>query len=258
MYLGRAMIHPQGFSNHPAFQFTKGSVTTRPCSTLGRLFYDGNSQGGIMGGALTALAPDFNRAVLGVPGMNYSTLLRRSVDFDAYAQFLYANYPNELERPLILSLIQNLWDRGEANGYAHHMTRPPYPNTNPHTVLMHVAFGDHQVAQVTAEVEARTISGGGVRIPALDPGRHSDVRPFFKLTQFRQLSVLRAPALVYWDSGSPTPPTGNVPPRTGTDPHSHPRNSPAARLQKSEFLKLGGRIVNVCGADAVLRQRIHG
>ena len=39
-----------------------------------------------MGGSLTALAPDFNRAVLGVPGMNYSTLLRRSVDFDQYAQ----------------------------------------------------------------------------------------------------------------------------------------------------------------------------
>ena len=40
-----------------------------------RLFYDGNSQGGISGGALTAVAPDFDRAVLGVPGMNYSTLL---------------------------------------------------------------------------------------------------------------------------------------------------------------------------------------
>ena len=38
-----------------------------------------------MGGALTAVAPDFNRAVLGVPGMNYSTLLQRSVDFDTYA-----------------------------------------------------------------------------------------------------------------------------------------------------------------------------
>ena len=35
-----------------------------------------------MGGALTAVAPDFDRAVLGVPGMNYSTLLQRSVDFD--------------------------------------------------------------------------------------------------------------------------------------------------------------------------------
>ena len=42
--------------------------------------------------------------------MNYSTLLRRSVDFDTYAHGnfegvesgagLYDNYPNELERPL--------------------------------------------------------------------------------------------------------------------------------------------------------------
>ena len=104
-----------------------------------RLFYDGNSQGGIMGGALTALAPDFERAVLGVPGMNYSTLLRRSVDFDLYAHGeiegvdtpagLYDSYPNELERPLLLSLIQLLWDRGEANGYAHHMTSDPLPGT---------------------------------------------------------------------------------------------------------------------------------
>jgi hypothetical protein len=245
MYLGRAMIHPQGFSSDPAFRFTKGATTTSVLDTR-RLFYDGNSQGGIMGGSLTALAPDFNRAVLGVPGMNYSTLLRRSVDFDQYAQVLYANYPNELERPLILSLIQNLWDRGEANGYAHHMTRDRYPNTPYHTVLMHSAFGDHQVANVTAEVEARTIKAG-VRFPALDPGRHSDVNPFFKIAKFDFYPYSNS-GLVVWDSGQPTPPVGNVPPRAGSDPHSHPRNSAAARLQKSEFLKLGGRIVNVCGA----------
>ncbi len=244
MYLGRAMIHQQGFSSHPAFQFTKPSGTTSVLDTR-RLFYDGNSQGGIMGGALTALAPDFNRAVLGVPGMNYSTLLRRSVDFDMYAQVLYANYTSELERPLLLSLIQNLWDRGEANGYAHHMTRAPYANTVPHTVVLHVAFGDHQVANVAAEVEARTI-GAGVRMPALDPGRHSDVNPFYRIAKFSTYPYTGS-ALVYWDSGSPTPPTGNVPPRTGTDPHSHPRNSAAARLQKSEFLKIAGRVVNVCG-----------
>ena len=46
-----------------------------------RLYYDGNSQGGIVGGALTAVAPDFTRATLGVLGMNYSTLLTRSTDF---------------------------------------------------------------------------------------------------------------------------------------------------------------------------------
>ena len=50
--------------------------------------------------------------------MNYSLLLRRSIDFDAYGAILNVSYPSELERPLILSLIQTLWDRGEANGYA--------------------------------------------------------------------------------------------------------------------------------------------
>ena len=55
-----------------------------------RLVYVGGSQGGIMGGALTAFAQDWTRSVLGVPGMNYSLLLRRSVDFDTYAAILGA------------------------------------------------------------------------------------------------------------------------------------------------------------------------
>ena len=51
LFLGRLMIHPSGFSANPAFQDEGRSVIdTR------RLFYDGNSQGGIFGGALTALA----------------------------------------------------------------------------------------------------------------------------------------------------------------------------------------------------------
>jgi hypothetical protein len=219
-----------------------------------RLFYDGNSQGGIMGGALTALAPDFQRAVLGVPGMNYSTLLRRSVDFDMYAngEFegadtplgLYDNYPNELERPLLLSLIQLLWDRGEANGYAHHMTGDPLPDTPPHDVLMHVAFGDHQVADVTAEVEARTI-GAGVRWPALAEGRHTSVDPFFGIPRIETYPHAGS-ALVMWDTGVPASPTTNTPPREGQDPHGAPRNSPAARRQKSEFLRTGGTLIDVC------------
>jgi hypothetical protein len=219
-----------------------------------RLFYDGNSQGGIMGGALTALAPDFERAVLGVPGMNYSTLLRRSVDFDMYAHGsfggvdtplgLYDNYPNELERPLLISLIQLLWDRAEANGYAHHMTSDPLPGTPPHEVLMHVAFGDHQVADVTAEVEARTI-GAGVRWPALAEGRHTSVDPFFGIPRIESYPY-GGSALVVWDTGVPAPPTTNTPPREGQDPHGAPRASPAARRQKSEFLRVGGGVIDVC------------
>jgi hypothetical protein len=251
-YLGRLLIHPDGFSSHPAFRDDGESVIdTR------RLFYDGNSQGGIFGGALTALAPDFERAVLGVPGMNYSTLLRRSVDFDTYSLILVPSYPSLIERPLILSLIQTLWDRADANGYAHHMTGDPLPGTPAHKVLLHVALGDHQVAQVTAEVEARTI-GARLRTPAIDAGRSFDRVPFFGIRPIRRYPF-GGSALVLWDSGplrpdgmggllgTPPAPITNTPPRLGLDPHEHPRREASARLQKSEFLRIGGRVIDVCG-----------
>jgi hypothetical protein len=250
-FLGRLMIHPQGFVSDPAFRFGG-----QPAIDTTRLFFDGNSQGGIAGGALTAIAPDFNRAVLGVPGMNYSTLLNRSVDFDTYSLILDPAYPNQLERQLSLSLIQLLWDRAEANGYAHHMTTHPYPNTPAHTVLLHVAFGDHQVSYTTAQVEARTI-GARVREPALDIGRSWEERPFFGIAPILHFPFRRS-ALVIWDSGplrpdglggvlgTPAPPTTNTPPREGKDPHELPRREAAGRLQKSEFLQVGGQVIDVC------------
>ena len=66
--------------------------------------------------------------------------------------------------------MQMLWDRGEADGYAWHMTSDPYPNTPAHKVLMNVAFGDHQVSNWAAAVEARTI-GAYLRTPTLDTFR---------------------------------------------------------------------------------------
>ena len=46
--------------------------------------------------------------------------------------------------------------------------------------------------------------------------------------------------------GTPAPPTGNVPPREGNDPHSAPRNDPTGRVQKSDFLQTGGGLTDVC------------
>src|SRR5437588_7814260 len=169
LYLGRSLIHPQGLGADPAFE---GAVDRS------HLYYDGGSQGGIMGGSLTAVSPDFTRAALGVPGMNYSTLLQRSVDFDQFAPILYNAYPNEIERQLIFSLIQMLWDRAEANGYAHHMTDNPLPDTPAHKVLLDMAFGDHQVTNWATAVEARTI-GARIRQPVLDPGRSNEVTPYY-------------------------------------------------------------------------------
>jgi hypothetical protein len=285
LYLGRLAIHPQGLDTNAAFDDGDGHSVINS----DQLLYDGNSQGGILGGALTALAPDFRRAVLGVPAMNYSTLLERSVDFEPYAegQFtstvcdlfpsplkevcnlapgdtplgLYDNYPNELERPLIFSLMQMLWDRAEPDGYAQHMTLDPLPNTPTHTVLMDAAFGDHQVANVAAEVEARTI-GARIYQPAFDPGRYWNANGVFGIPAIQSFPY-NGSALIYWDGGpvrpdgsggflgTATPPNEDIPPRPtygcgmtgppacGNDPHSYPRNDVKARAQKSDFLQLG-------------------
>ena len=250
LLLGRAMVHPQGLSAQPAFQKNGQSVLDTT-----RLFFDGNSQGGIMGGGLAAVAPDYDRAVLGVPGMNYSTLLQRSVDYDTYSAIIKPNYPKEIWTQLWLADIQLLWDRGEANGYAHHITTDPLPGTPSHTVLMHVAFGDHQVSDTAAEVEARTI-GARAYQPALVPGRSPWSR--FQMIPSIGSFPFGGSAIVMWDTG-PTrtvgtktegtdpPPATNTPNRSGDDPHDNPRDTPSARVQKSEFLKIGGSVVDVCG-----------
>lgn len=248
MFLGRAMIHPSGFVTHPAFRDAAGA----PIVDTAQLVYDGNSQGGIMGGALTALAPDFTRATLGVPGMNYSTLLNRSVDWEGeFAEIFYASIPDKREQQVAFELMQMLWDRAEANGFAHHMTDDPYPNTPAHRVILHVAYGDYQVANVSAEVEARTI-GARLLQGSLAPSRHWSVDPAFGLDTFEvdaegNLLPYAGSALVYWDSGNPAPPNGNVPPAgVGQDPHSDPRKEIDSGIQRITFYDTG-EVIDVRG-----------
>ncbi len=255
LYLGRAMINKEGFGTDPAFQNGSGD----PVIDASRLFYNGNSQGGIEGGALTAVAPDFTRASLGVPAMNYSVLLPRSVDFDEFAEFLYPAYPDETARPLVLDLIQMLWDRGEPNGYAHRMTSNPLPNTPAHQVVMNVALGDHQVTDYQADVEARTI-GASAHSPALYNGRWPNTEYLWNVPAISSYPFTGS-AIYYWDGGpirpSPTepgktigtepPPYENLPNRLGQDPHGLPRATPAEQQLVSNFFEGAIQASDNCG-----------
>ena len=240
MVFGRALVHPQGLVSNAAFQENGQPLVVVDRGEGTKLYYDGNSQGGIMGGPLVAVSPDISRGILGVTGMNYSTLLNRSVDWEgAYAVAYYATYQDPVERQLGFQLLQMLWDRGESNGYAQHMSDDPLPNTPPHDVMLQVAYSDHQVANVTAEVQARTM--GAPIMEGLADGRHWDFKPLEPRGQY----PAQGSALVYWDSGNATPPNGNVPPTHGGDPHGHPRSDPAAGWQEAHFL-LTGEMLDVC------------
>jgi hypothetical protein len=243
LFLARLVKDPRGFASNAAFR--SGG---KPLLRAGTVYYDGNSQGGIIGGALIAVSQDITRGVLGVPGMNYSTLLDRSVDFAQYESLFNAAYPSEVDRELVFGLIQPLWDRAENNGYAAHITRNPLPRTPVHRVLLDVAFGDHQVSNYSAEVMARTV-GARTNAGFLARGRHWGVQPGWGLPRFR--GSWDGSALVYWDSGTARPPLGNVPPAEGPtlaghDPHEDPRATYLARVQKGLFLRPYGVVVDVC------------
>jgi hypothetical protein len=258
--LGRLMAMPSGFASDGAFH-VDGTTGSDSVIDDTELYYQGSSQGGIMGGALTAVDPDFTRSVLNVPAMNYSVLLPRSVDYDEFALILNNSYTDPLSRPLLLSLIQMLWDRGEPNGYAHRMTTNPLPGTPAHKVLMNVALGDHQVTNFQSDVEARTI-GASTHTPVLDPGRWPDYDILWNVPAITSYPF-DGSAVVYGDIGPgrsnpspppdsigvPPPPFTNTPNRDGEDPHGAPRGAPLALQLISDFLEPNGAVTNPCGAS---------
>jgi hypothetical protein len=266
LIVGRAMIHQNGFGSDPAFQVNGKSVIDRT-----KLYYDGNSQGGIYGGTVCALEPDADRCVLGVPAIAYSVLLYRSSDFvakdnsvpdvqngdlPAYATPFEASYRDPAARPLLLALTQMLWDRSDPNGYAAHMTTTPLPNTPQHRVLMQVAFGDHQVTTVQADAEARTI-GAGVLWPALESATRSpDVVPYWGIPRITSFPY-DGSAMTIFDTGpvrtvngevagTNAPPTTNTPNFAGKDPHGGPRSTLCGQQQKADFLAPNGRVTAPC------------
>jgi hypothetical protein len=241
LFLGRLMKHPAGFSSAPAFQAPDGT----PLLDGVRLTFNGVSQGGILGGALTAVAQDWERSFLGVPAMNYSTLLDRSVDFDQFSLVYDPNYPDWVDRQLAILLAQMLWDRGENNGYAEHIVGQPYPGTPRHEVMLFEAFGDHQVANVATEVMARTL-GVELRAPALADGRSRDAEPFWGIDTTRRLPDRGDSYLVVWDFGTEAPPVENVPNRAGEDPHGMGRGQAEVLNVATTFLD-EGTLVDTCG-----------
>ena len=240
LFLGRLLIHPDGLGAHPAFEDDGASVLTD------ELVYYGISQGGIMGGATTAVAQDLTRAVLDVPAANYGMLLDRSIDFDPFRAVLDPAYPSPAARALGLQLVQMLWDRGEANGYLQHLVDDAYADTPEHAVLIHAALGDHQVANIGTEVQARTL-GIPVHRPVTAAGRSTSVEPWWGLDTLEYPH--EGSGVLMWDSGAEVPPDANTPPRAGEDPHGDPRDTPAAIEQIVAFLTTG-QIVDVCGAEA--------
>jgi hypothetical protein len=237
MLLGRLMTAPDGFNSDPAFQ-----VGGRPLIDTQELYFYGISQGGIAGGVFMALSTETIRGVLGVGAANYSTLLQRSVDFDTFEVLLRQAYPDELDRTLLLPIIQQLWDRADPQAYENHLVSDPLPGTPAKKLLLQPGVYDSQVANIGTEIQVRSMG-----IPALAPS----VLPLFQVPEME--APFDGSAFVPYDVNAVPAPTTNTPPAEDNGVHEAVRRLNAARRQIDAFLRPDGMIRNYCNGPCFFR-----
>lgn len=200
--------------------------------------YRGDSQGGIMGAGYMALSTDVTRGLLGEPGMPYSVLLNRSVDWPKYGAVLGATFglgdKGALDVQLLLSLIQMHWDKAEPGGLSAYVTKDTLPGTPAHDVLLHVAIGDHQVTPFGAHILAREV---GAKLLRSDDPANPYPRSIWGLEP-APAPLASGSAIVEYDFGLSDPLT-NVPNTEGCDPHDRVRDLTPSFEQTDQFLRTG-------------------
>ena len=205
-------------------------------------FYFGRSQGGIFGATYMAVSPDTTHGVLGVPGLNYSTLLHRSIDFAEFFGVLAAVYVERHEQAVALAAVQLLWDGTDPVSYYRHISEQPFAGRAPHQVIAAPARGDYQVEVVTLEVAARSDVGLAL-MENYDADRDVDL---VEETPYPH----EGSGLVLWHFGNPWPPPGNLPPEEDAfgDPHESPHHMDAHTEQMARFFRTG-EIIDVCDGE---------
>jgi hypothetical protein len=221
-----------------------GCVAGRTLADPDKLYYYGLSQGHIFGTAVMAYVPNIKRAVLGVGGGGYSTMLDRSTNWPTYRTIMAGAYEDPLDIVMAINLFQQRWDFTETSGIANVVLAGTATGTPPKQILLHMAVGDDQVPNLATEWQARSMD-----IPVILPA--STRVPWGMATQ--EAPVVMGSGLVVMDGDAPMIPLTNVPaPETGM--HNLTRNQPASRRQIAHFFATG-EIKNECAGACFCAQQ---
>jgi hypothetical protein len=221
--LDAVMRHVQagGFDDEPALMV--GDVAAiDPSQTA---FY-GISQGGILGVGYLGFSQRLSRGAVSVPGGPFTTVMTRSVHFDAFRLILETRYPDDRDVAVMLAAIQSLWEPAEGSGWA---------GTMDDDVLIQTALGDAQVSALTAHNLARALDARSVAPQVRDIWGVEEIDGGFSGSAIAEWR--------YLDSGED--PAEGVPADTAGDTHLCVRREPAAQAQLMGFLR-DGVVVQHC------------
>lgn len=236
----------QGMMNHVALSqiargpmasglFTQdGTSATPSIIDPSKVYYYGISQGGIMGTTVCAIDPLIKRCVVQVGAINYSLLLERSRDWPQYRTTLTGAYPNNFDTALLVSLMQQEWDRTEPTSVADVIVDGGFGG-EPKQVFMQIAVADDEVTNLGSDYQARTMG-----IPVITP---SPYVPY----GLESTSAPASSGMIIYDFGKGPIPDGNEAPEDN-DVHSNIRNKGATTTMMKRFYETG-EIVQACTAE---------
>ncbi|EGD80370.1 hypothetical protein PTSG_10625 [Salpingoeca rosetta] len=128
-------------------------------------------------------------------------------------------------------------------GYLHHITRDPLPNTPAHTVIGHYGLGDAQVTWLGMLTIGRSVGAHMYKSNVREA--NETLYGFDFISDDTTLSTPGQNLVQGWDFGAPPVPPVNIPAAKSTDAHEKPRRTMTAQEQTHRFLTQGV-IYNAC------------
>ena len=198
------------------------------------LYYVGGSQGGILGGTLLTLSPDISKGVLFVGGASFPFMLDRSICFDPHLDIMRFAYPKRVDRAVIISASQLLWDASDPVSYLP-FTLEGLEGIGPKQFLYIVAENDAQVPNLSSDLAMRTAGVPVVQGSVREPWG---------------LDVVSAPfsgsGYISIDLGDPEVPYGNVAPSHDAGGHGAVPYTETSLQMTAEFLLGSGNVTMPC------------
>jgi len=193
-----------------------------------RQYFVGGSEGGIYGGVLMGLSPDIEKGGLLVGGSVFPFMMERSTQFVPYLPLFESTMPRRLDRTLLLSMAQHLWDATDPLTYLA-AADEGRGDLLPKKVLSVAVVNDAQVTNLSTDLVIRTMDA-----PLL---AGSDRVPWgVTITE----EPVDGSAAIFLDLGDRAPPAGNIPPDFDDGGHNASARDPIALQLLTTFLAPGG------------------
>lgn len=209
-----------------------------PLVDASEVYFQGISQGHILGGTYAAISPDVRHAVLTSGGANFSELMFRARPFLGFLGIIAAAVPDALDQQKFATLAQFAFDRVDPYTYSAYLLGNDLDGSRfDRQVLMQMGVGDSEVPNIGSELHARAAG-----LPVLQPSPVATP----PLMSIAEGSGADSAFAIYDFHVDPFPSVTPAPAETGNSVHNDLRGLTASMRQLDAFLRPAGRVEQFC------------